>query len=252
MPEINIELLSIRPTIYAIFMLLSFVISFTFSGIMCKKRQVPPQVIFYSTVYLMVMVFSGGKLYTVYTAKEDVDFIGAPFSSMGGMLGMVLGVFVLCIVYKEHKKAIRDIFCLSIPLLYSISKLGCFFGGCCNGIKYNGPFHVVYRGDFVVAGVDYSENIVRNTMLFPIQLVESIVFFFIFFCCFVIISKKKCKDTTNVVCAMFIVCAITKSGLEFLRMEYAHKLSANQFFCIVVIVVSAIVLLLNRNKKQGK
>ena len=61
---------------------------------------------------------------------------------------------------------------LPLPLLYAVGKIGCFIAGCCYGIEYYGIGNVVYNY------VPKSEII--GLHLFPIQIVESIVFFLIF------------------------------------------------------------------------
>ena len=47
-------------------------------------------------------------------------------------------------MYKNIEFLIVNV--LSLPAMYSISKLGCFFTGCCFGIPYNGIFSVYYPG----------------------------------------------------------------------------------------------------------
>ena len=45
---------------------------------------------------------------------------------------------------------------ISLPLIYSISKLACFFAGCCFGLPYDGLFSVTYtsRGNVNISVAD--------------------------------------------------------------------------------------------------
>ena len=68
--------------------------------------------------------------------------------------------------------------------MYAIGKIGCFLVGCCYGIKYSGIFSVVYN---------YSLHAPVGVSLFPIQLVESIVFLLIF----IYMLNKKLQNKFN-------------------------------------------------------
>ena len=64
--------------------------------------------------------------------------------------------------------------------MYAVGKIGCFFAGCCYGIEYNGFLNVTYN---------YSAIAPKGISLFPIQLLESIVFLIIFLYTFIKFHK---------------------------------------------------------------
>ena len=109
--------------------------------------------------------------------------------------GAVIGLIVMLFLYsKQHKKKFKDLlFAImpSIPLMYGIGKIGCFLVGCCYGIKYYGPLSITYN---------YSPSAPKDIGLFPIQLLEAIVFIIIFvfrlseLLVFIICIKKKIQE----------------------------------------------------------
>ena len=66
------------------------------------------------------------------------------FSSLGGMAGILLGVWIFTKISKEHKIELWTAYVLALGLMYAVSKLGCFFAGCCVGMRYQGPGSIRY------------------------------------------------------------------------------------------------------------
>ena len=117
--------------------------------------------------------------------------------------------------------------------MYAVGKLGCFLVGCCYGIKYNGPFSIVYN---------YASNDINGIRLFPVQLVESIAFMIIF----ILIMKKK----VNVYKTIFI-CSLSKFLLDALRFKSNNMiLSVNQIGCLIIMIISLILIYKSNEKKK--
>ena len=123
---------------------------------------------------------------------------------------------------------------LSLPLIYGISKLGCFFVGCCYGIPYNGLLNVIYTNGL-------------NIPLFPIQLVESIVFILLFVLLVIIHKKSK----INIIYLTIIICAISKFLLDYLRYDHLTKsITTNQIISIILVVIILVLNKIERVKKK--
>ena len=117
--------------------------------------------------------------------------------------------------------------------MYSIGKLGCFLVGCCYGIEYNGFGKIMYQ---------YSNEAPNNVYLFPVQLIESILFLIIF----IYVKGKQYKNKFNITTVgnSLILCGITKFLLDFLRMSHKNIiLSFNQCISILFIIISIMILL---------
>ena len=138
----------------------------------------------------------------------------------------------------QFKKKISDLLYIVvpvIPLMYAIGKIGCFLVGCCYGVEYSGPFNVVYN---------YSLDAPKGIHLFPIQLVETIVFTIIF----LIINKIDKKNKR--IYLTFIICAISKFILDFLRFREISKiLSINQIVSIIFLILG--IICYNKDKNRG-
>ena len=120
--------------------------------------------------------------------------------------------------------------------MYAIGKIGCFLAGCCYGIPYAGPGHVIYN---------YSLVAPAGTCLFPIQIVETITFLFIFiYMIHKIITNKFSLHTLGI---SFILCGLAKFVLDFFRTSHINILiSSNQIISIAFIVLGILIALKNR------
>lgn len=125
----------------------------------------------------------------------------------------------------------------SIPLMYAIGKIGCFITGCCYGIEYNGIGNIIYK---------YSLDAPQNVPLFPIQILETIIFFIIFM--YIINKTLKNKFNWNSLGKSFILCGIAKFSLDFLRASHNNKiLSLNQYVSILFILIGVYICIKNKN-----
>ena len=157
----------------------------------------------------------------------------AGFTSLGGAAGMLLGVWLNNAIFKEKRTEITEACVTALPLIYSIAKLGCLFGGCCEGLPYTGPFAVRYLRNGQTVQADS----------IPVQLIETVVFLLLFFLFF------RCKNKIGAA-QMIILCSVAKFLTDFLR--DVHKdavISQNQVGCVVVIVAAAFICVRKRRRR---
>ncbi len=212
---INVNFNKISP--YAICFILSFVISFIIASRIMIKQGINKTLALLVPMANCMCALYGGLLYTMIVSKQ----VG--FSSIGGLFGLLLGNCVLGEIFKESKAIIWTAYCVVIPLLYSISKVGCFLVGCCYGICYDGFLSVTYNGDAPLIGV----------ALFPVQLIETIVFFGIFLLSYFLICMKQFRYGISI---CLVLSALAKFVLEFFRAaNQENLLGVNQIFCLVVV-----------------
>ena len=220
---------------YSVTFVGAFVVSFAVVFLLLKKRGVPTNYIGYSVLLNVVLVLYGAKLFTVVTRGFQISIFTAGFSSLGGAIGLLVGIFVFGRIYPEGRTYLREAYVTVLPLLYGISKIGCYLVGCCHGIPYEGPLAVVYDSDYMQGGP-----------YFPVQLVESIGFLGIFGVGLLIYLRA---NRRNLVPVIMILCAVAKFLPDYLREEHLGKiLSANQVVCIVFFLWGVITLLKNKNK----
>lgn len=180
-------------------------------------------------------IIGGGILYTYIFSK------GFGFSSLGGVIGGLIMLYLYSLLVKKDYKYMLILFMPSIPLMYAIGKIGCFVAGCCYGIPYDGIGHIVYHS---------SEVALLNTNLFPIQIVETIIFLIIFI--YIISRYYKNKFSIKLIMIEIIVCGIAKFLLDFLRYEYTVKVvTSNQIMCLLLVIFSGIYLIRLNKKIKG-
>lgn len=204
---------------YTITFILAFLISFAIVFLLLKKRGMPLHIIGYSLLLNVVMILYLAKLFTVITGGFRLNILNAGMSSLGGAIGLLAGVFIMGCIYREGKKEFWECYVTVIPLMYAISKIGCYFVGCCHGVEYEGFWAVSYDGIYMQGGP-----------YFPVQLLESIVFFLIFFLAAWMYFRG---GKGYVFPVIMILSAISKFSMDFLRAEHAGKIfSPNQWVCI--------------------
>ncbi len=176
--------------------------------------------------------FSFLSNYQIYVGEFDFWKVG--LSSYGAVIGVL---FMLFFYSRQFKKKFIDliyIFSPSIPLMYGISKLGCFFAGCCYGMKYSGPFYVIYN---------YSNSAIKGVKLFPVQLFESIIFILIF----IYINNKK-DNRLVTVGQTFIISGIAKFLLDYLRFNVTSSFFLINQLVSIFFVFLGLLLILCKNK----
>lgn len=159
----------------------------------------------------------GSKLLSLFSNKEMLtlsNFINSGYSYVGGILGSILLIFIYCKRYKLDFKHILSVFSVIYPIIYSVSKIGCFLNGCCGGII----------------------NINNEYYKFPLQLIDSTIMF-ILFCTLLVLYIKKEKIVIN----LFFV---TFSGIRFFEDFFRNdrniiifNFTLEQVICIILIII---------------
>ena len=130
---------------------------------------------------------------------------------------MLIGSLIFSLITPEYRKDYFSAYILALPLMYGIGKIGCSFAGCCAGIQYSGPFAI-------------TNNL--GIKIFPVQIVEVIVFLGAFVVSFAYELKGRYEPFKAA-----ISYALIKIVLDFLRDTHSTKiLTANQYFCMLVIL----------------
>ncbi len=260
---------------YAVCMLLALAVGFGGAYLLLRRQGIEARLAGLSALMNIVFVLLGGKLYTIIVnafqcyagvVAQNADCIStqlaadtsgrgilgrllySPFSSVGGLLGMIGGIELFCLMLGDEladdKKAVREVYILQIPLIYSISKAGCFLMGCCYGISYNGPGHICYETQFADTGSEVAQSILNylpQGNLFPIQLVTSLIFMGIY-----VSELIRYKKKTSVAIELLILGGLAKFLEEFLRADRTGLLDSNQLVCLIVIAIALIILRLKK------
>jgi len=221
--------------------LLSLVANIIIVSLMCKSYQFHKNEIIGAIVYENIGIIWGAIIFTLFAKHglstfrmlfEGVDLSNLGLSAYGGVIGAIVCLIIFSVQFKKPVKDMLFIFMPSIPLMYAIGKIGCFLVGCCHGIEYAGLGSVMYR---------YPAVAPANTYLFPVQLVETIVFTLIFI--YMAVKSFKQKFNLKILGFSFVLCGFGKFALDFLRMSnIGQVLSLNQIVSIVFMVIGIVIV----------
>ena len=147
---------------YALFLILAILVGIIVFDIFLRKCHISKFHIIILNLLFLILIPLFSLLLTIlenYLIRHKLVF---GFSSYGGLIGMILALYIFCMVFKYNKSLFFKHVFLCLPLMYSIGKIGCFLVGCCYGIQYNGFGSIKYLT---------SRGAPLNVNLFPIQLV---------------------------------------------------------------------------------
>ncbi len=230
---------SFNINIYGIMLVSSLIIGFVYIAVGMIKSNIPRETTILCIILLSILTLLGGVYFSFFRNFNDASSLfETGMTASGGAIGMILGIIIINLLYPDIKILVWNIVSISIPLIYSIAKIGCHFAGCCQGIIYSGPFAITYTtGDCAYKS------------LFPVQITETIVFFIIF-----IISAYLyyCKKNNNTVLIAIALSSSSKFLLDFLRFERPGTfLSINQYACLFIAIITVIVVQFSCLRKKS-
>ena len=177
-----------------------------------------------------------------------ISFAQYIFSGINGMVGTLLGtganyfgklffapivVAFFCLLLGIDVFRQIDIITPAMPLALVVSKMACFFQGCCGGIECSFGLY----------------NHSTERVEFPVQLVEA--FFALAIFVFLLIWRKKAKEGT-VYPVYIILYSATRFFSEFLRSDENYFLILKKYhiLCLVGIAVGFLLLYVVKNHKE--
>lgn len=214
--------------LYKIIILISVIIGMFYIYYSLKKEKYKYKNIYLFFIMYIIFAFIFGKLYTAIILGK-INFIEAGLSSYGGLIGVLIVAIIFEKIQPSNNKIIKYT-TLSLSLVYSGTKIACFFAGCCYGIPYNGIFSVIY-----VDGL--------NVPLLPIQMIEAITFILIFFVC------NRFKKSKNIIYITLITTVLAKLVLDIFRYEHLSIIiTPNQYVSIALLIFILIIYIYNFTK----
>ncbi len=167
----------------------------------CKKKKLERFDLAGSAVYTMIGALIGSKLLFLIVSWDEIialkvdygfptgaileSIIKGGFVFYGGLIFGALGLLVYTIQFKMKLSQFADIYCTVLPLGHAFGRVGCFHGGCCYGIPYDGPLSYTYK--FPI-GVSFT---VDNVPRLPVQLIEACCLLVLFAILMVVYFKAK-------------------------------------------------------------
>ena len=152
------------------------------------------------------------------------------FVFYGGLIGALAGYYLYCKIFKVKPLLMLDFIAPSVPIIHAFGRLGCNFAGCCYGISYDGPGHVLFH---------HSVSAPNNLALFPTQLTESMLNFTAGI--LLLFYARHPRKPGNVLGIYLIYYSIMRFLLEFLRGDVSRglflKLSTSQWISLALLPI---------------
>lgn len=216
---------------YEVIMYSSIILGAIYIFIMLNKEKISKKnIIIFFVMFFFFSVFFA-KLYNLIEHHGKGNLLTIGFTGYGGLIGAIMAALIYGKIFKDNRFFKYTI--IALPLVYGFAKLACFVSGCCYGIPYKGPLAVIYPQ-------------VMNKSLFPIQLLESIVFVIIFQICNTLHKNK------NIIYITLIIVFISKFLLDFLRYSHTYKLFSNNQIVSIILLLITIIIFLYNNKRIVK
>jgi phosphatidylglycerol:prolipoprotein diacylglycerol transferase len=192
---------------------LAFLVAFSFDS---ERKNLLTMDQVYTLVALSIITgVMGGKLLYLAecvgecsTVSELVSFWNIGFSVIGAFIAIPLSVSWYMHKHNLSIIASLDRAVIYVPLTFAISRLGCFFAGCCYGIPTNCFTAVMYTDSESLAPLYES---LHPTQLYSAGL-EFLLFIFMF-----TVGQKKLKKTGQLFGTYFILMGIERFTVDFLR-----------------------------------
>lgn len=154
------------------------------------------------------------------------------FVVYGGIIGGVLGGYVLSRVKRISFFKYADLVMPSIALAQGFGRIGCFLAGCCYGMPTHSHFAIVFHDS------DFAPN---NIPLIPTQLISSALDFM--HCLLLLYAARKCKKQGQVLSLYLICYSVGRFVLEFFRGDLNRGavglLSTSQFISLFIFVIGS-------------
>ena len=149
--------------LYYIFIAIALVSNFIISIINKNNQIFNKKTVILCCSFETIGIVIGAKLLDII-----INIFINGFIFFGGIFGAIFGIYLFSKIFKKNFTKLCEMLMPNLVLIYSISKIGCFFSGCCKGV------------------------LLSNGKNLPIQLIESIINFVIY-----IIIIKNYKNFKN-------------------------------------------------------
>jgi phosphatidylglycerol:prolipoprotein diacylglycerol transferase len=184
--EINI---SNPKLLFSFFYIFSFTAISFIAVIFSQKRQIPVKSVLLILTITTLMTITGSRLFTIPVSEwgqsiiTDYSSTHSGRSAIGGFLFGLTGFLISTKIFSPGP-AVLVFYAWVTPLGLGIQKIGCFMNGCCYGVLTNSELGVLYpKGtcahfSHLIRGI-ISNNSLVSHKVFPIQIVELLVYFMI-------------------------------------------------------------------------
>ena len=142
---VNLDFYYFTFSTYLLMIGIAFIIAFILFYNITKKEYKKLD-IFYVYVLNIFGFGIGAKILSFLSSGKSLvlmNFFRSGYAFLGGILGSIVCVCLYCKKYKLEFEKLFSKFVVTYPLIYSISKIGCWLNSCCSGEILNIPLQIV-------------------------------------------------------------------------------------------------------------
>ncbi len=217
---------------------------------LCKKYHLDYEHIDTFVIFVVVFGYACSKMTYCLTVWDQ--FIANPVSVLGsggwvvygGILGGIVGSMIWCHFMHWDFMTYFPILMPCVPLAQGFGRIGCFFAGCCGGIRTNAWYGVRFPANSLAWTTD---------PIIPTQLISAAGDFLIFFILYHNLTKGKHPEDTGA--WYLILYSIGRFMIEFIRGDAVRgtigPFSTSQFIAIFTFLIGAY-LIYRRQRKAEK
>ncbi len=234
---------------YGVMLAIGFIVGISLAAREAVRTGIDPEKVLNLSFWILVSSIIGSRLFHCIVFYPQ--YLENPLRILmlwegglvfyGGFLGALLAGLVYCRVQHLNYWELGDLLMPSVMLGLVFGRIGCTMAGCCFG-KACGP-------DFAL-GITFDNPLglgVKNTPLYPTQMISAINAFLIFLALWLYRRRKRFHGELVAIC--LIVYGITRSLIEILREDprgFLHLgpvlLSESQVVSLFMLVLAAYIL----------
>ena len=185
--------------------------------------------------------------FSLWIQRVQYIFGGSVF--YGGLIGGIAFGLLGLKILKQDVALYADLLSPIVPLLHGITRVGCFFAGCCYGIPCEWGFAA--RGNALVPEVN-------GISRFPVQLLEAACNIALAGVMFLMLKRSAKRPTLrgNLFTLYLMVYGVIRFADEFLRGDAIRGhwgiFSTSQWIAIVMVCTSTVTLIVSVKRKKDR
>ncbi len=251
-----INILGREVPLYGLCWIIGIALAFIVALFLLKRAGLDAFDLACSAVFTLGGVVIGAKLLFIIVSLPTIielklsplELIAGGFVFYGGLIGGALGLLLYTKIFKVKLMNIVDVYAAVIPLGHACGRVGCFLGGCCYGMEYDGPLSFTYSEGVLNASTPI------GVPLFPVQLFEAGLLLLLFVPMLIVYSKTK---RTGICGAIYLYAyAVFRFILEYFRGDKERgsllAFSTSQIISILIIAFVTVFIIMVRKKNKAK
>ncbi len=230
-----------------------------FSTLLLKDRRIKKMMSVdeYFNLLSLAIIASiiGGRLLFLASNWQSLESFSAIFKIWEGGFSLMGAVIALLLVAPFYLKKLKipivpflDVAAIYIPLLQSVSRVGCFFAGCCFGLP-TGLWIGVINPSCPIEELAHQP-------LHPTQLYSAFALFVIFLFMF-FYAQYQCKVPGQLACLYLVLSSAERFIIDFWRAdrEFLHlwllsSISVPQLLALIIMILSGVTFIYLKLSKK--